>query len=263
MSTKVFIFAGTTEGRLLYYKALETGLDAAVFVATHEGRETVLGKCPGELVIPETGIRLGRLDSDKMVELFRNEKPDIVFDATHPFAIEVTKNIRTAAAGCGIPCVRVLRESEEGSDESATYVASMDEALELTAGKYKNKNVLFTTGSKEAYRIREFFEPEYVSRFFFFRILPGKENRQHIADIGGNESHVIEGMGPFSQADNVSLIKEYDIDVLITKESGKGSGFEDKLKACSESGTDAIVIRRPKEEGVSFDKACRIIGELQ
>ena len=41
-------------------------------------------------------VQTGRLDSAAMEETFLQEKPEMVLDATHPYAAEVTVNIRTA-----------------------------------------------------------------------------------------------------------------------------------------------------------------------
>ena len=47
-------------------------------------------------------VSAGRLKTEDMEELFRKEKPEIVLDATHPYAAEVTKNIRTACESAGV-----------------------------------------------------------------------------------------------------------------------------------------------------------------
>lgn len=54
--------------------------------------------------------------------------------------------------------------------------------------------------------------------------------------------------GPFSQELNVALIKQSDIGVLVTKESGKSGGFEEKISAAEQTATDVIVIKRPRQE---------------
>ena len=41
-------------------------------------------------------MQTGRLDAAAMEETFLQEKPEMVLDATHPYAAEVTVNIRTA-----------------------------------------------------------------------------------------------------------------------------------------------------------------------
>ena len=72
-------------------------------------------------------------------------KPDIVIDATHPYAKEVTKNLKSACEVMQVPYLRLVRGSEETKE--SICVENMDEAikyLEKTEG-----NILVTTGSKE------------------------------------------------------------------------------------------------------------------
>lgn len=259
---KIFIFAGTTEGRLLFYKAMETKTDPVAFVVTQDGKNAIQKNAPNGMVIPDDHIRVGRLDKEAMETLFRSEVPKLIFDATHPFAREATNNIIKASQACGIKTVRVLRETEEWSDTGTVAVSDMDSALRLIETDYKNKNILFTTGSKEAFRIRDFFDREYVSGHFFFRVLPAQENIRHITDIGARQEHIITGVGPFTKEDNKLLIKKFKIDILLTKESGHAGGFLDKLNAAKECGTDIIIIKRPIEDGVSLNEACRLLQTL-
>ena len=46
-----------------------------------------------------------------MEEVFLQEKPEMVLDATHPYAAEVTVNIRTACEKTQTAYYRVLREA--------------------------------------------------------------------------------------------------------------------------------------------------------
>ena len=70
---------------------------------------------------------------------------------------------------------------------------------------------------------------------------------QKAVDTGFLPAHLIAMQGPFSQELNVALIKQSGIGVLVTKQSGK-SGFEEKISAAEQTGTDVIVIKRPKQE---------------
>ena len=81
-----------------------------------------------------------------MEELFRREAPEIVLDATHPYAAEETKNIRTACEHGSIRYQRVLRPEGEKNRE-AIYVESTEKAAELLSGT--EGNIFLTTGSKE------------------------------------------------------------------------------------------------------------------
>ena len=80
-----------------------------------------------------------------MERLLAQEKIACVLDATHPYAVEASRNAKTAAQKAGVPYIRVLRQASDikgavqvtGCDEAAAYLATRE-------GK-----ALITTGSKE------------------------------------------------------------------------------------------------------------------
>lgn len=86
----MIIFGGTVEGRKLAEHFRDKDLNVTVCVATEYG----------ESLLPEGGslrVRSGRLTQEEMCELFKEEEPAVVIDATHPYATEVTANIKAAA----------------------------------------------------------------------------------------------------------------------------------------------------------------------
>lgn len=86
---KIVLFSGTTEGREYSEKLCEDKISHIVCVATDYGKEVMRPS-------PYADIRVGRLNADEMAELFVAEQITKVVDATHPYAVEVTKNIRVA-----------------------------------------------------------------------------------------------------------------------------------------------------------------------
>ena len=92
--SRILIFGGTTEGRLLAQALARRGVPAAVSVATVLGAEELSG-LPG--ITPWWGGRRRR-----------RWRPagccDRCVDATHPYAREVSENIRSPAAPPGSPC---------------------------------------------------------------------------------------------------------------------------------------------------------------
>ena len=105
---KIAIFAGTTEGRLLASCAAGSRVQADVFVATEYGKAE----------IPKAEnihVHDGRIDEIQMEELFREKKYDLILDATHPFAVVVTANIREAAEKTGTPYSPSCRKSPKSA----------------------------------------------------------------------------------------------------------------------------------------------------
>ena len=91
---RVLLFGGTTEGRELALWLREAGIPALSHVATDYGEALLREKAlPAEY---------GRLDAAEMEKLFRTGDFFAILDATHPFATEVSKNIRAAAAAAGV-----------------------------------------------------------------------------------------------------------------------------------------------------------------
>lgn len=103
---RVIVFAGTTEGRKLSAFLEERQIPAMICVATEYG-ESVLEE------YAQLEVHRGRMDQEDMRKLFEEKRPEVVIDATHPYAVEVTKNIRTACEKGGRTYIRVVRKSEE------------------------------------------------------------------------------------------------------------------------------------------------------
>lgn len=96
---RVVLFSGTTEGRELSRRLAELGLEVTVSVATPLGQEEQ-GSAPG------VTVRCGRLLPDEMAALLKGAA--LCIDATHPYAVEATKNIRAAAESAGVGYLRLL-----------------------------------------------------------------------------------------------------------------------------------------------------------
>ena len=117
---KVIVFAGTTEGYGLCRFLGEHQIPVLGCVATEYGAKSLQ---EGEFL----HVRAGRLTRPEMEELLKKERPQLVLDATHPYAAEVTENIRTACSNTEISCIRVLRNDSE--HQQAVYVESTEAAV--------------------------------------------------------------------------------------------------------------------------------------
>lgn len=242
---KILLFGGTGEGRELAEWMLSRGLDATVCVATEYG----------ETLLPDGAqVHVGRLDADEMADLMDGGYT-IVIDATHPYAVEVTKNIRSAAEAAGLPYLRLLRQSEgeDGCHKAADMAAAAD-LLEGLPGK-----VLLTTGSKE---LDAFARPGLRERCCP-RVLPMADSLERCLALGFPPKNIICMQGPFTKEMNLATLHQFHIRTLVTKDTGGYGGFRAKADAAREAGCVLLVVERPQtEEGLTLEEVQRrLLGE--
>lgn len=253
---KILIFSGTTEGRELAEVLDRNSIDCHVCVATEYG----------SLVMPElphVKIHEGRLDCKKMQKLYKKEKISVIVDATHPYASIVTSTIQESVEDTDITYLRLLRPNtdvEMTNPEGASYYASAEEcanALRKTEG-----NIFLTTGSKD---LKMYCQDSSLRERLVVRVLPGLESLQLCYENGLEGKQIIAMQGPFSKEMNQSLMQEYHIRHMVTKESGHTGGVESKISAAEESNVKTHIIRRPEsncEEALSMQEVCTRLEEL-
>ena len=240
---KVIVFAGTTEGYEISRFLSENQLPVLACVATEYGSKSLQeNSC--------LHVQAGRLDEQQMKDLFFREKPELVLDATHPYAAEVTQNIRKACEETGVSYTRILRTGSE--QQNAVYVRDAKEAAEYLKGT--EGNVLLTTGSKE---LAVFTSVTDYNKRLFARVLSLPSVIESCQALGFEGRNLIAMQGPFSKELNQAMLEQYQCRYLVTKDSGKAGGFLEKIQAAEALGVTAVIIGRPlAEEGLSL-KECR------
>lgn len=242
---KIGIFAGTHEGRLLAGFCQDNGIDFAISVATAYGEQLL-----EDVKISQDNVQTGRMNAREMAHWIRQEHITAIVDATHPFARAVSEEIRSACTITQTDYRRLLREgiTEKSSDAfPLSWVSSFEEAaaqLRCELLKHPEKRALLTVGSKE---IACFAAEKTLLPRIFVRVLPSIEAIKACQEAGFTGKQIIAMQGPFSSELNQALIRTVQASCLVTKESGKTGGFEEKIKAAHECGCKVIAIRRPKE----------------
>lgn len=247
---KAIVFAGTTEGYALCEFLAENRVSVYACAATEYG---------GSLLQENEFLHVsaGRLKTEDMEELFRKENPEIVLDATHPYAAEVTKNIRTACENAGVLYQRILRPEGEKNSE-AIYVESTEEAAAFLSGT--EGNIFLTTGSKELAKFTGI--PDYKERLFA-RVLSIPSVIRSCAELGIEGKHLIGMQGPFSAEINEAMLRQFQCSYLVTKDTGLAGGFPEKMEACQRCGVTPVIIGRPlKEEGLSLQDARVFLSKM-
>ena len=280
----VLIFGGTTEGRVLAEAAARGGAHVMLSVATDYGEEVL------EDIQDMEGIDIhkGHLDTDKMISLIDDVKPCVVFDATHPYAEEVTASVSAAAAAAGTGYVRVRRDigaqaadpagsaapvpdvkaapdtpdisdiatGAAGGAADITYVPDVSAAaavLNRTAAR-----AFITTGSRGA---AAFGRVKDAENRLTIRVLPSEEAVKLCREAGFKGKNIICMQGPFSAELNEAMFRAAGAEILVTKSSGKTGGFPEKIEAARRLGMKVIVITPPEDiPGITIEAACGIFS---
>ena len=208
------MFSGTTEGRRFSKKLAELGVAVTVCVATPLGAEE-----QGEMA--GITVHAGRLQPDAMAALLAGA--NLCVDATHPYAVDATRNIRAAAVQAGVEYRRLLRAQSPLPPGCAVFETAAQAAEYLTGTE---GNILLATGAKEL-AVFAGLEPARL----YPRVLPTPEG---IAAC---------------EALNKALITQFQIRYLVTKDGGAAGGFAEKVQAAADTGAQLVVLRRPPETG--------------
>ena len=243
----IVLFGGTSEGRQLAEALAGPQTHLTVCVATDYGRD---------LLPPENeslNILRGRMDAQEMAALFAREGCAYVVDATHPYAVEVTRNIRQAAQQAGVRLLRVQRAP--GGAHDCIYAHDAAQAAALAA--QMPGNVLLTTGAKD---LPVFAAQPGLRDRLYARVLPSEESIRRCLDCGLARAHIIAMQGPFGQKLNEALMEQLSIACMVTKDGGAAGGFEEKMRAAETLGVRVVVIGRPEEdEGWTVGQVLEII----
>lgn len=244
------IFAGTTEGRESALFFNENKVMSDVYTATEYGVQ----------VLPEMEYiktHAGRLDYDDINKMLKSRKDGniIIIDATHPYAAQISENLYKSAENNNIKYFRLLRPSTyTGGGIMFEDIEKAVEYLKNTAG-----NILLATGSKELAKYKAIGD---MTRLYP-RVLPDINVIKNILDLGCPLKNIICMQGPFSKEMNTATLKHINAEYLVTKDTGKTGGFDEKLEAAKSAGAELIIIGRPDEKsmGYTLDELKKIMQE--
>ena len=213
------MFSGTTEGRDFSRATAALGIAVTVSVATDLGAEEQ-GQAPG------ITVHSGRLLPGAMAELLQGAA--LCVDATHPYAVEATKNIRAAANAAGVEYHRLLRAASTLPAGSVVLGSAAQAAQYLAATQ---GNILLTTGAKELAA----FAGLDAARLYP-RVLPTVAGITACEGAGIPHRNIIAMQGPFTLELNLALMQQFHIRYLVTKDGGSAGGFAEKPRLLPKAG---------------------------
>ncbi len=222
---RVLILGGTTEASAIAASmAKDTRMQPVLSLA---GRT----RAP---VLPAIPARRGGFGGvDGLAAYLREHGTAALIDATHPFATQISRNAVVAAARAGVPLLTVLRPAwAPCPGDRWTEVANM--AMAAQALGPEPRRVWLTVGQQElapfglapwhSYLIRSVEPPDPA-------LLPPA-------------SRIVTARGPFREDEELRLLRQEQIEVLVTKNSG-GAATAPKLAAARALGLRVVIVARP------------------
>jgi len=209
------------------------GVTEALALARRLGPEHIyslagVGRVPEDLPCQ---VRVGGYGgAEGLAAYLREARIDLLIDATHPYAAQISGNAARAAAAVGIPCWALRRPAwQAGPEDDWREVADWPALIDALA---PFRRPLFTLGREPLRHLDEI--PAH--QFWTLRALE--------ACPGNARCEVIGARGPFRLEDERALFARGRFDVLVSKNSGSGA-TEPKLEVARERGVPVLVLARP------------------
>ncbi|OPX48207.1 cobalt-precorrin-6A reductase [Clostridium thermobutyricum] len=244
---------GTGEGREILREVNKFTEDIVVSTATTYGGELLK-----EYKVKHMNTK--PLDLEGFKNFIKEWNIKVFVDASHPYAGEASKTVIKACKEENIKYIRYERESyfDKVDYKQIIRLDSYEELKE--ALKDIKGNILNTTGSNNALLINSLGLENRV----IHRVLPSYTVIKKLTEGGITLDNIIAIKGPFGKAINDGIIKEYNIKAIITKDSGKEGGVEEKVNSAIENNAKIILINKPKVDyGTVFNNLKDLILYLK
>jgi precorrin-6A/cobalt-precorrin-6A reductase len=223
----LLILGGTAEARALAEAAVASFASRLIVTTSLAGRTRSSAALAG-------AVRRGGFGGAAGLEAYlRDAAIDLVIDATHPFATQISAAARAACASSSTPLLALSRPSwlpQEG--DRWVEVADAAEAAMRLPGL--GQRVLLTIGHRD---LAAFTAVPQI--YFIVRLIEPPPTPLPLRSC-----EVILARGPFTRDEERDMMMRHAIDVLVTKASG-GDAMAEKLSAARDLGLPVVMLRRP------------------
>lgn len=187
-----------------------------------------IGRVPDDLTCQ---VRVGGYGgAEGLAQFIADEGIDLLLDATHPYAAQISHNAARAAQIGGIACWALRRPAWQ--PQAGDDWREVSDWGELIQALKPFRRPLFTLGREPLQHLEEI-PPE---QFWTLRALDAYPATPRCEVIGAR--------GPFFIDDERQLFERRQIDVLVSKNSGS-TATEPKLEVARERGVPVLVLKRP------------------
>src|SRR5258708_1485693 len=188
-------------------------------------------------MLPPIPFRIGGFGGvDGLYDYLVAENIDAVVDATHPFAVRISENARSACQRARLPLVAFTRPAwEQQVGDRWLVVDDVDAAVRALGDR--PRRVFLTHGRLQLSPFARSPQHTYIVRAI-----------DRPADIMELPRHrLILARGPFAKGAEVQLMRDERIDIVVSKNSG-GSSTYAKIEAARVLEVPVVMMRRPQTD---------------
>lgn len=242
----IWLIGGTQESAELAQAIVHLGLPCTVTVTTESARSLYPS-------VSTLKIWVGLLNPDQIKEFLQTNGISCILDASHPFAVEISKLSIATAQQYQIPYLRFERPKHPSTQApncsaEVSYHPSPPSPLHfdsfpilLAANHLTGHRVLLTIG----YKNLELFQPWHDRATLFARILPSTVAIEAALKAGFTADRLIALRPPVSAELEKALWQQWQISMVVTKASGTPGGEDIKRQLAAELGVQLVMIDRP------------------
>jgi precorrin-6A/cobalt-precorrin-6A reductase len=237
LGDRLWLIGGTSESVTLARAIASLSLPCTVTVTT----------AAAVTLYPQTPmlrVRVGRLDTEQLEEFLQEQHIAAILDASHPYAVEISKLAIAAATRRQIPYLRFERQVVDAQTENSQTII-LDSFETLLSGDYlQEQRVLLTVG----YKALPLFDSWQERSTLFARILPAVASLEAAIAAGFTSDRIIALRPPVTAELEKALWHQWGISLVVTKASGVAGGEDVKRAVAAELGIGLIIIARPVVE---------------
>jgi precorrin-6A/cobalt-precorrin-6A reductase len=189
-------------------------------------------------VTPSGRVRIGGFGGDAgLVDYMQEQRIDLLIDATHPFAAQISFNAATAAQICSLPHLLLVRPAWEPV-EGDHWIAVESIAAAVSILPRVAQRVFLTTGRQDlaAFAL-------LTDLWFLMRMVDPPT-----PDTPVPPGTLVLERGPFALKNERELLQTYAIEAIVSKNSG-GEATYAKIRAARELALPVVMIQRPPTPG--------------
>ena len=254
----VWILSGTSDGPVIANRLLELNYSVFASVLTYKAGQAYIENIEN----PKLHIITGKLNNkDQIINFINKNKITCVVDATHPFAVIISKNLNNACKEINTPLLLFERKSLINKTNNFFYI---DDLKDINNIDIKNKNILLAIGSRYLNDTADYYLNCKAN--VFARVLPTYESitKAFGSCIKNSNIAILEPSKNNKSILEKKLCDFWEIDYVLCRESGSYSQ-KNWESIVSGSKMKLFLVKRPKDKNdysYSFDQYHNLINHI-